>query len=145
MTGWNPLTIWVYDEYYVRFGADEFSMENFNNLYSHLTNNSIGKYSSNFEKCEFEGCMWTQKELASFVEEKFGKDSEKKTLRKGIRQIVRWSMESVQNTITPRKNSVELFGYDFMVDDQLKVWLLEINSSPAVDYSTVRLMDFFKK
>jgi tubulin monoglycylase TTLL3/8 len=30
-----------------------------------------------------------------------------------------------------------MFGYDFMVDTNYKVWLLEINSSPSMDYSTV--------
>ena len=29
-----------------------------------------------------------------------------------------------------------MFGYDFMVDDQFNSWLIEINSSPAMDYST---------
>jgi D-alanine-D-alanine ligase-like ATP-grasp enzyme len=31
-----------------------------------------------------------------------------------------------------------MFGYDFMVDENYKVWLIEINSSPSMDYSTVR-------
>ena len=39
--------------------------------------------------------------------------------------------------IENRKNSHEMFGYDFMVDTNYKVWLLEINSSPSMDYSTV--------
>lgn len=38
-----------------------------------------------------------------------------------------------------RKNSFEMFGYDFMVDDQGIPWLIEVNSSPAMDYSTVSL------
>mmetsp|Transcript_5589 Transcript_5589/g.5105 ORF Transcript_5589/g.5105 Transcript_5589/m.5105 type:complete len:94 (+) Transcript_5589:777-1058(+) len=35
-----------------------------------------------------------------------------------------------------RKNSFEILGYDFMVDTDLKVWLIEVNSSPSMDLST---------
>ena len=38
--------------------------------------------------------------------------------------------------IEHRKNSWELYGFDFMVDDSYNTWLIEINSSPACDYST---------
>ena len=30
-----------------------------------------------------------------------------------------------------------MFGYDFMVDTFLNVWLIEINASPSMEYSTV--------
>ena len=30
----------------------------------------------------------------------------------------------------------EVFGYDFMVDTNLNVWLLEVNSSPSMEYSS---------
>ncbi len=46
-------------------------------------------------------------------------------------------MEACQDAVENRKNSHEMFGYDFMVDDQYNVWLIEVNSSPAMDYSTV--------
>lgn len=48
---------------------------------------------------------------------------------------------SVVDGIQHRKGSVELFGYDFMIGEATQgqapdVWLIEVNSSPACDYST---------
>ena len=30
----------------------------------------------------------------------------------------------------------ELFGFDLMIDEDFNMWLIEVNSSPAMDYST---------
>merc|ERR1712151_849489 len=56
-----------------------------------------------------------------------------------INNIVLWSLRTVMETVEDRKNSAELFGYDFMLSaggDKPQVWLIEVNSSPAMDYST---------
>ena len=42
----------------------------------------------------------------------------------------------MQENIDNRKNSFEFFGYDFMVDEDLRVWLIEVNSSPSMDRGT---------
>ena len=34
------------------------------------------------------------------------------------------------------KGSFELFGFDLMIDEDFNMWLIEVNSSPAMDYST---------
>jgi hypothetical protein len=49
-----------------------------------------------------------------------------------MKDIVIDSHLSVQNQLNPnkRQNVFELFGYDFMIDEDFRVWLLEINTNP---------------
>jgi cytochrome c oxidase subunit 1 len=42
----------------------------------------------------------------------------------------------VISEVIPTFSRKPLFGYDFMVDENFKVWLLEINTSPDLSYST---------
>ena len=46
------------------------------------------------------------------------------------------SLLSVKEVLQHRDRSHELFGYDFMVDSDLNVWSIEVNSSPSMEYST---------
>jgi hypothetical protein len=47
--------------------------------------------------------------------------------------------------IEHRANSWELYGFDFMIDDEYNAWLIEINSSPACDYSTTTTERYVQK
>lgn len=42
----------------------------------------------------------------------------------------------MQESLQSRPNSHELFGYDFVVDENLNVWLIEVNCSPSLEHST---------
>jgi tubulin monoglycylase TTLL3/8 len=48
----SPLKVWIYDEFYLRFCADDYNTDDLKNKYAHLTNNSIAKKSDNFGKDE---------------------------------------------------------------------------------------------
>lgn len=54
-----------------------------------------------------------------------------------MHKIVISTIKGVQDKLDNQKGSIELFGYDIMVDEDFNPWLLEINSSPAMDFSTV--------
>ena len=136
VTDFNPLTIWFYENCYLRFGVEDFDISDLQNRFIHLTNNSIVKHSDKFYDTEIEGSMWHSEEFAEYLLEQTGRNYWEETIKPRIKDIVRWSLESAQDMIEHRKNSSELFGYDVMIDSNLAPWLIEINSSPAMDYST---------
>jgi hypothetical protein len=41
---------------------------------------------------------------------------------------------SAKTTMNPnkRRNGFELFGFDFMVDEDFRVWLIEVNTNPCI-------------
>ena len=57
-----------------------------------------------------------------------------------------WVFKGCFKKVGTRKNSFEHFGYDFLIDDEYNPWLIEINSSPSMEYSTVlNIVVFIKK
>ncbi len=55
-----------------------------------------------------------------------------------IKEAMKISMLSVRKKINRnnRKHCFEIFGYDFMIDCNLKVWLIEVNTNPCLEESS---------
>jgi len=69
-------------------------------------------------------------------------------IRPQMEKIIIQSLMSVSDGVQHRKNTAELFGYDFMIGEGLdkpETWLIEVNSSPACDYSTPVTCPLVKK
>ena len=41
-----------------------------------------------------------------------------------MKNIVVWSIKACEGSVTAKKGSAELVGYDFMIDAQLNPWLI---------------------
>lgn len=55
-----------------------------------------------------------------------------------MKELIIRSMYSVRKKIDPfkRKHCFELFGYDFILDEDFNVWLIEVNTNPCIEESS---------
>jgi hypothetical protein len=51
-----------------------------------------------------------------------------------MKDIVIDCLLAVKNALNPshRRNHFELFGFDFLIDEDFRVWLIEVNSNPYI-------------
>lgn len=133
VTSFRPLHIYVYHEGLVRFGTEKFDLNYLKNVYSHLTNTSINKQSPCYATDKDRigrGCKWSIGQLRTYFHQN---DIDDRLLWHKINAIIILTLlaqaPEVQENCT---NSFELFGFDVLVDTNLKPWLLEVNFSPSL-------------
>ena len=62
----------------------------------------------------------------------------KNTMTPRMKEIIFFSLSSVKKKLNKkdRKFSFEIFGYDFIIDEDLKLWLIEVNTNPCIETSS---------
>jgi len=130
----RPLKVWIYKEGIVRFSSERYNLGSLDNLYSHLTNSSINKYgpsasSVNTANCFGSGIKWSFDQLKCYLID-HGHDWNKLWIR--IESLINLTMINLCPLIPNLDCCFELFGFDVIVDQNMKPWLLEVNSSPAM-------------
>ncbi|XP_063309546.1 tubulin polyglutamylase TTLL5-like [Pelobates fuscus] len=144
VTSYDPLIIYLYEEGLTRFATNQYkpTEENMKNQYMHLTNTSINKANANYVRStnpevENHGSLWSMGALLRHLKE-MGKDTA--TLMSKIEELViktiisaEGSIGSVfQGTLADRRKCFELYGFDVLIDETLKPWLLEVNLMPSL-------------
>ncbi|XP_069472972.1 tubulin monoglutamylase TTLL4 isoform X2 [Ambystoma mexicanum] len=143
VTSFDPLRVYLFTDGLVRFASCKYSssMKSLGNKFMHLTNYSVNKknseYKSNADETACQGHKWALKALWMYLNEK-GVNSDK--IWEKIKDIVIKTIIASE----PYVNSLakmylrrpycchELFGFDIMLDENLKPWILEVNISPSL-------------
>ena len=133
VTSFHPFRLYIYHEGLVRFSTERFDLSSLDNRFSHLTNTSINKtgpqYSAEKESIGT-GCKWTLSKLRHYLHKH---NIDDRLLWHRVTSIIIITLLSqVQEIPSDSSNCFELFGFDILIDEKLKPWLLEVNFSPAL-------------
>ncbi|CAH1783741.1 unnamed protein product [Owenia fusiformis] len=138
VTDWNPLTVWLYQDSYLRFSSQEYTLDNLDNRAIHLCNNSVQKYYTVGERSTSlpDDNMWTHTEFVNYLADQgHAENVWQNIVYSGMKNAIICSMTASQDAIEYRKGAFALYGADFMLTEDLRPWLIEINSSPSMEYS----------
>ena len=137
----HEMNIYICKEGHLKVASEKYYIQS-NDLYVHLTNYTIQKKNPNFSKKEIGNEI--SFEIFQNSLDKLLKEQKKENInfRKDVlpkvKEIILLSMESVKYLINEkeRKNCFELFGYDFIFDQNFNPYLLEINTNPGLEESS---------
>ena len=143
VTSYEPLRVYVFKEGLARFASESYSTKfNKNNRYMHLTNYSINKKNDKFVQNEDKeqddvGFKWSLSAFCNHLEQ-VGIDMDLlwsrtydvilKTLACGEHYV----LQAMKKNSMYRLNCFEVFGFDILLDSDLKPWLVEVNLSPSL-------------
>ena len=57
-------------------------------------------------------------------------------MRPAINQVVFATLKACQESMEHRSNTFEVYGFDLILDEQLRPWVIEVNLSPACNERT---------
>ncbi|XP_070574514.1 probable tubulin polyglutamylase TTLL9 isoform X2 [Ptychodera flava] len=127
-----PLKAWLYRSGFARFSNTRFSLDSIDDTYVHLTNVAVQKTAPDYDPEK--GCKWSLQQFRQYLIAKHGIENVSNMFRL-MDDIFIKSLHSVQKIMINDKHCFELYGYDILIDVELKPWLIEVNASPSLTAS----------
>eukprot|EP01116_Phalansterium_solitarium_P022233 TRINITY_DN7268_c0_g1_i1.p1 TRINITY_DN7268_c0_g1~~TRINITY_DN7268_c0_g1_i1.p1 ORF type:complete len:435 (-),score=136.52 TRINITY_DN7268_c0_g1_i1:62-1366(-) len=157
VSSYHPLKIWLHRNGFARFTGGRYSMDinDMGNALVHLTNVAIQRQAKNYTGA---GIKWSIRNLKLFLISKHGAEAVNQ-LFADIQQVLIRTIIAAQRVMMTDRHCFELYGFDIIMDSNLKPFLLEVNGAPSMsadseeDHSTkfsvlddtLSVVDFEKK
>lgn len=133
----KPLKAYLFSSFYGRLCSKPYSMEDFGDSSVHLSNYSVNKANFRSSKGRSSSVLSSQV-LKDYISKVKGVDWDLLVLPK-VEKIVRSTLEACCPKMKHRNRGFDIYGFDFLLDNQLNPWLLEANLSPACSERTAFL------
>ena len=135
LVDWN-LNVFFCREGHLKASSFIYDINNINK-FIHITNHSFQKKSNKFEQFEY-GNEISYNEFKNFLKEEGVPLENFDKIIKKMKFLVKLSFKAVGEKLikTPNVLSFELFGYDFIIDNEFNPWILEINNNPGLSISS---------
>jgi len=151
VTSFYPtLQICLYRDAIVRFASTDYKLDRntLGNSFMHLCNNSV-----NIKNSQTLDDNWTLKEFQSWLEKK--QPGAYEVIWKQLREIATKTMLCAYDVMVADYKKSEnvrapmhvysLMGFDVLVDEKLKCWLLEVNSKPSLVATSLNSRKIYPK
>ncbi|KAL1124310.1 hypothetical protein AAG570_002078 [Ranatra chinensis] len=132
-----PLTIWMYNQCYLRFSSQLFSLVNLDESV-HLCNHSIQhKYKNCVRNSNLPNDnMWDDLQFVQYLSSQGQGEKWSSVVVPQMQDAIVGAVLASQDRMTHRPNSFSLYGADFLLSEDFSVWLLEINSQPDMGHTS---------
>lgn len=125
VTSFSPLKVYQYRRGFARFTNSRYSsdVQDIYNGFVHLTNVAIQKTAENYD--ERTGGKMELQALKLYLMSRYGVERVD-ALFWEMQLIILRALLAVQHVMINDRHCFELYGYDLIIDQDLKVWLLEV-------------------
>jgi len=139
--GGGPLRALGYRDAYLRTTSAQYTTKNLDRMV-HLNNDAVQKDGKDYGKFESANKM-SLEEFQKYLDEHHARDrvNVREQLMPQMHGLMADAIRSVASRLNPRglDNCFEVFGFDFMVDANFRVWLIECNANPCLDLCSAYL------
>lgn len=138
----------LYQPGYVRMSLNPYTTENFaKDKITHLTNNSVQKNHPDYKNLKEKSIISIDSLVESIISMGKLQSKEEYSVKvdKKIQEIMSLIFTVIKDKLDRKFGCFELFGFDFLLDDNLNPYLIEINTNPALYTDTQVQKDLLPK